>query len=229
MQRGNRREAIFFEAGDQEIYLDLLAEQLRRCGVACWTYCLMKDHVHLILTPSDETGLSRALGEAHRRYTSFIGSRNRWTGHLFQGRFSSVAMDEDHLLAALRSVALKPVMAQLVGSAEDWLWSSVRAHLAGKSTKYVDVEPALDRVGAFADFLGAADETDDLWNAVLKSEVTGRPVGSPTWLRALEDRLGYTVTPQKRGPKPKVKTSDGARGSPPVPRPKRTNSKPHKK
>jgi REP element-mobilizing transposase RayT len=74
-QRGNRREAIFFEDGDQEIYRDLLAEQTKRRGVAVWAYCLMPNHVHLILTPSDELGLGLAVGEAHRRYTSFVNAR----------------------------------------------------------------------------------------------------------------------------------------------------------
>ena len=133
-QRGNRRERIFFEAGDEAVYLDLMATQLKRCGVECWSYCLMPNHVHLILTPSDETGLARAVGEAHRRYTAFVGARGGWTGHLFQGRFDSVAMDEDYLLAALRYVALNPVKAQLVNRAEDWPWSSTRAHIDGTDT-----------------------------------------------------------------------------------------------
>ena len=91
-QRGDRREPIFFEPGDEAIYLDLLAGRLKRHGVACRTCCLMPDHVHLILTPRDETGLASAVGEAHRRYTAFVGARARWTGHLFQGRSGSVAM-----------------------------------------------------------------------------------------------------------------------------------------
>ena len=69
-QRGNRREPIFFEDGDQEVYRDLLAEQARKAGVEVWAYCLMPNHVHLILTPATADGLGRAVGEAHRRYTN---------------------------------------------------------------------------------------------------------------------------------------------------------------
>ena len=98
-QRGNRREAIFFKEGDHEIYKDLLAEQARKWRVEVWAYCLMPNHVHLIMVPETEDGLGRAVGEAHRRYTNFINARARWTGHLFQRRFSSVAMDEEHLMA----------------------------------------------------------------------------------------------------------------------------------
>src|SRR5206468_5730280 len=96
-QRGNGRAPIFFEPGDQSLYLRLLAEQTRQAGVAIWAYCLMPNHVHLIATPSDETGLSRAIGEAHRRYTAFVNTRAGRTGHLFQSRFASVVMDEAHL------------------------------------------------------------------------------------------------------------------------------------
>src|SRR5271165_4772535 len=112
-QRGNRREPIFFEDGDQEIYRDLLAEQMQKCGVEVWAYCLMPNHVHLIVAPKDDVGLSRAIGAAHRRYTHFINARGRWTGHLFQSRFASVTMDESHLLAAISYVSLNPVRAGL--------------------------------------------------------------------------------------------------------------------
>src|SRR3989338_4388845 len=98
--RGNRREPIFFDDGDQEVYLDLLAEQTRKARVAVWAWCLMPNHGHLILNPDDEAGLARAIGETHRRYTNFINARGRWSGHLFQKRFGSVVMDEAHLTAA---------------------------------------------------------------------------------------------------------------------------------
>jgi putative transposase len=108
-QRGNRREAIVFEDGDHDIYRDLLAEQTRKAGVGVWAYCLMPNHVHLILTSMRADGLGLAVGEAHRRYTNFINARGRWTGHLFQSRFASVAMDEAHLMAAVCYVNLNPV------------------------------------------------------------------------------------------------------------------------
>ena len=77
------------------------------------------------------------------------------TGHLWQGRYGSVAMDETHFVAALRYVALNPVRARLTGRAEDWPWASTRALIAGVSDGYVRVEPALERTGDFAAFLGS--------------------------------------------------------------------------
>ena len=162
-QRGNRRERIFFEPGDERVYLDTLATQLARFRVACWAYCLMPNHVHLVLVPEDETGLARAVGEAHRRYTTFVGVRSRWMGHLFQGRYGSVAMDEEHVMAAFRYIAMNPVKARLVSKPEDWEWASTRAHLLGQDTNYVSVAPALSRIGNFSDYLEAAPEDDVRW------------------------------------------------------------------
>ena len=73
--RGNRREPIFFEDGDQELYLDILAEQMAKARVEVWSYCLMPNHLHLILTPQDEAGMGRAMGAAHRRWAQFVNAR----------------------------------------------------------------------------------------------------------------------------------------------------------
>src|SRR5271169_1078361 len=123
-QRGNRREPVFFEADDYRLYRRLIATAARRGRTAVWAYCLMPNHVHLIVTPADEDGLRATFAEAHRRYTGAINARFQWMGHLFQGRFGAVVMDEPHLLAAARYIALNPVTAGLVDRAEDWPWSS---------------------------------------------------------------------------------------------------------
>ncbi len=211
-QRGNRRERIFFEAGDEQIYLDLLAAQLKRHAVECWAYCLMPNHVHLILTPSDENGLARAVGETHRRYAAFISVRSGWTGHLFQARFASVAMDEAHLLAAFRYVALNPVNAKLVDRAQDWPWSSVNAHLASMDSGPVVVVPGLERIGDFAAFLEDTPEDGARWAEVLKAEHVGRPVGAKAWIEQLEAMSGKILSPRKRGPKPKNKPEGEGEG-----------------
>lgn len=202
-QRGNRREPTFFEDGDYELYLDLLSEAAARSGVAIWSYCLMPNHVHIVAVPRDEDGLRRTFRHLHRHYTGYINARMRVTGHLWQGRFSSVAMDEAHLVCALRYVALNPVRARLVDRAEDWRWSSVTAHLAGESDGYVDVAPALERVGNFRDFLGAPFDEPLTYAALRKAESVGRPVGSREWLTDMEARTGLALAPGKRGPKPK--------------------------
>jgi putative transposase len=201
-QRGNRRAPTFFEDGDYALYRDLLAEAADKAGSAVWSYCLVPNHVHLIVVPSHEDGLRQTFADAHRRYTGFINARHRWTGHLWQGRYGAVLMDEAHLASAARYVAMNPVRARLVDRPVAWAWSSVRAHLAGEDDALAEVAPLLDRYGDFARFLAAPVDDSQQWRALRMSETSGRPTGDADWLAAIEAKTGRVLTPQKRGPKP---------------------------
>ena len=114
IQRGNRRQLTFLKDDDYQYYLLLLAEWCKRRKVDIWSYCLMPNHVHLIAVPESSDGLRSAIGEAHRRYTLSINSREGWRGHLWQERFRSFVMDEPHLLMAARYIEMNPVRAGLV-------------------------------------------------------------------------------------------------------------------
>ena len=204
-QRGNRRERTFFEDGDYALYLDLLAQAAEQAHTEIWSYCLMPNHVHIIAVPSDEDGLRRTFRFVHRHYTGYINARLRTTGHLWQGRFSSVAMDEEHLQQAFRYVALNPVSARLVARPEDWAWSSTKAHLAGADDHVVSVAPALERIGDFRAFLGEEFDEAMSYAALRKAESVGRPIGSKAWVADMEEKTGLTLALQKRGPKPVLK------------------------
>ena len=120
----------------------------------------------------------------------------------------SVPMDEDHLIAALRHVALNPVRARLVARAEDWPHSSVRAHLRGEGDALVRVRPVLDRVARFADLL-ETDADDPAFMALRRSELIGRPLGSETFIRGAEARLGREPRPRQT----RAQTENAARRS----------------
>jgi len=161
------------------------------------SWCLMPKHVHIIAVPRDADGLGRAFRHVHRHYTFYVNARLRVTGHLWHGRFSSVAMDEQHLHAAFRYVALNPVRARLVSRPEDWRWSSVKAHYAGRDDHVVRVAPALERIGNFRAFLGE-DFDEAFTNAALrKAETIGRPIGSHAWLADMEARNRQALIPGK--------------------------------
>ena len=199
-QRGNRRAQTFFEEGDYALYKDLLSEAAQKANTEIWSYCLMPNHVHIIIVPSDEDGLRRTFADAHRRYTGYINARLRVTGHLWQGRFGSVVMDEEHLANAVRYVSLNPVRAGLVERAQDWLWSSVAAHLSGNDDGLVTVAPVLGRYGDFPAFL-AQEEDAAAFKMLRQSETTGRPLGADKWVERVEKLTGRQLKPQKRGPK----------------------------
>ncbi len=202
-QRGVRRMDVFLQEDDYAVYLDLLREWCGRAGTKVWAYCLMPNHVHLILVPSDEDGLRAALGEVHRRYTRHVNRRQDWRGHLWQERFHSFPLDEPHLAAAVRYVERNPVRAGLAKRPEDWAWSSARAHLAGCDDALVRVAPLTTR---FPDWRGyLSDDTDAAMLTTLRQHGrSGRPLGSARFVARLETELGRRIGSGRRGRPPKA-------------------------
>ena len=194
--------ATFFCDEDYQVYLALMAEWCRKLNVAVWCYCLMPNHIHLIAVPETEEGLRRAIGEAHRRYSVMINRRQKWTGHLWQGRFSSFPMDEAYLLAAARYIEMNPVRADLSSDPYAWKWSSAKAHADGTDDILVKASPLLRMVGDWKLFLRDADEEDA--NKIRGHERTGRALGSDSFLDSLELSLMRAVKRQKAGRKKKA-------------------------
>lgn len=216
-QRGNGRSQTFFTDDDYRHYRDRLAEECVAADVSILGWCLMPNHVHLVLVPSDEDGLRRALSRVHRAHAGFVHARLRKTGHFWQGRFGCVAMDEAHLVAALAYILLNPVRARLATRAEDWAWSSVHAcweagaagregpgeRRPGKDDGVTDraaLEPYLPAVSA----LVAGGEEDARFDALRRAESIGRPVGDEVFLDHAETLTGRTLKPAKPGPRPRA-------------------------
>ncbi|MFT5172081.1 MAG: putative transposase [Gammaproteobacteria bacterium] len=200
-QRGNRRQSTFFCPHDYQLYLELVSTFCRAHHVRAWAYCLMPNHVHLILVPEQASGLCDVFSEAHRRYTRHVNFRERWRGHLWQGRFFSCPMDEHHLLAAARYIELNPLRAGLCKHPGDWPWSSARAHLTGIDDALVDGAPLLKLVHDWAEFLREANDPE-LDEQIRKHARTGRPLGSDSFVHTLEELTGRRLRPRNPGPKP---------------------------
>lgn len=201
-QRGNRRQKTFFEEDDYERYKRLLATWCARRGVSVWAYCLMPNHVHLILTPGEAPSLARAVGEVHRRYTLAVNEREGWRGYLWQGRFASYPMDSRHLLHAARYVLLNPVRAGLAKEATGWAHSSIRAHLTGQGDGLVDPRPLGCLVDDWVSLL-EIESPSALLEQIRRHQRTGRPAGTTDFVQRLEALVGRPLLPRKPGRKPK--------------------------
>lgn len=206
VQRGNRRQPVFFSTADYKAYLYLMATYCRQERVEVWAYCLMTNHVHLVAVPENEQGLARAIGEAHRRYTVRVNQRENWRGYLWQGRFSSYPLDETYLLAAVRYVELNPVRARLVERPWQYAWSSAAAHARKRNDVLAKVKPMLGRVADWREYLSTEEDSTDA-ELVRRHLRTGRPLGSPEFVESLEARIGRALAPRKRGPRPRRGTN----------------------
>ena len=177
-QRGNRRQRTFFSDEDFRLYFRLLRYWCVKAGTRVWAWCLMPNHVHLVLVPADADGLRKTMAPIHSRYTWEINQRECWRGHLWQDRFSSFPMDEAHVHACLRYVELNPVRAGLVARPEDWRWSSTRTHLGLAADGITDLGAAGERVSDWRAMLDAGLD-DEARDAIRAREGSGRPLGSP--------------------------------------------------
>ena len=131
-QRGSNRQATFFTAGDRRMYLSLLREQLADSGVRVLAYCLMTNHVHLVVVPERADSLSVLFRRVHGRYSQYLNIRLGRSGHLWQQRFFSCPLSERHLWVALKYVEQNPCRAGLAGDVREYRWSSAASHFGAK-------------------------------------------------------------------------------------------------
>ena len=197
MSRGNGRMAIFLDDRDYRQFVYCLGEVVLEYRLQCWNYCLMPNHYHVTLQPT-QPNLSAALQRLNGWYATWWNKRHDRVGHVFQGRFKDQIVDKDsYMLTLSRYVVLNPVRASLVERPEDWPWSSYRATVG---------------LGPAPAFL-AALSTLRLWGdddeAVLRSRFAGfiasQPDDAPLvdQIRSTERILGSRVFKERLTPRPK--------------------------
>lgn len=162
IQRGNRRQSVFYDANDKLIYLDLLNRYAKPAGIDFWAYCLMDNHVHLIVIPKNKKSLAIGLGKVHIRYTRMINFRQGWRGHLWEDRFKSYLLSERHLYAAIRYVERNPVRAKIVRQAQDYPWSSARVHVKKDKSPLLTPMFLNNEIKDWALYLQQNQDTDNL-------------------------------------------------------------------
>lgn len=184
-QRGNNRAQVFHGTDDCLAYLRLLLQHCREESVRIWAWCLMPNHIHLVAVPERESSLAKALQSVHAKYAIRYRRVYGGVGHLWQARFYSCAMDEEHLWAAVRYVERNPVRAQLTNRAWDYPWSSAPAHCGLRSSAILD--PVFPPAGVIADWKEwlSSPEDEDALSRLRKRTHTGRPCGNSDFLKMI--------------------------------------------
>ena len=200
-QRGNGREQTFFSDRDYSSYLRVLRSATAASSVTCLAYCLMPNHVHLILVPCTRDGLRECLARTHRAYAGMLNTRRNRCGHFWQGRFGSVVMDDAHAYQALRYVLLNPVRAGLVDEAIAWRWSSAQAYLAHRPDGVTSAGRFLAEIPDMRAYLREAPHPDRVAR-IRAGETCGWPAAELEVLRQFETLTGRRLAPHRRGPLP---------------------------
>jgi putative transposase len=198
-QRGNARRLVFESDNDRMVYLALIQQHAKHREVQVLGYCLMPNHVHLILWPTRARGMAKCLRDAHGRYAAYLNARLVGSGHVWQGRYYSCPMDSRHLWNALRYVERNPVRAGLATRAEDYWWSSARAHLCGERDTMVDLVAWGSRwtTEGWRKFVDAGTAAED--EAIRECTHRGRPLGSAEFVARLEVVMKRRLAARKGG------------------------------
>ncbi len=202
VQRGNRSQKVFFSNSDKLSYLNILRKHAQEAGLCFWAYCLMDNHVHLIAVPKREDSLAKGIGNTHKHYTRMVNFRENWRGYLWQGRFGSFPLDEKYLYAAIRYVERNPVRAGIVKRAEDYEFSSAKAHVHKKEDRLLSDNFVIEDIEDWQAFLADCDNEQDT-KLFRKHSRVGRPLGEKKFVEKLENITGRILKPQKPGRKRK--------------------------
>ncbi|OWW20323.1 transposase [Noviherbaspirillum denitrificans] len=207
IQTGNDRQAIFREAEDYTAFLAWLREAAKQFKVAIHAYVLLPNHVHLLVSPSDDTGMGRMMQWVGRHYVPYYNARYKRTGTLWQGRYRATVIDaSQYFLLCSRYIESHPVRAGLVSAAEDYPWSSIAHHIGVRPDPLITDHSVYWALGntpfdreagykALLDLGVSQREADAITQATLK----GWPLGSDGFKAALAKKVARRVEPAKRG------------------------------
>jgi putative transposase len=207
IQRGNNCEASFYGEEDYKAYLSFLKESALKEGVAIHAFVLMTNHVHLLLTPQSENGVSRMMQTQGRRYVRYFNHMHGRSGTLWEGRYKSTLVDsENYLLKVYRYIELNPVRANMVEHASEYPWSSYQGNAAGKEIALLTPHECYMTLGATAQerqasyrllFRGLMPEQD--LTEIRDATNRGWVLGEDRFKQQIEKATGRRASPLGRG------------------------------
>lgn len=206
VQRGHNQNVCFADSRDYERYLATLAEFKVKLRVKVYAWCLMTNHVHLLLEPSNATGLGLLMKRLSGRQTRYHNRLEGRSGTLWEGRYkSSLVQSEDYLLACCRYIELNPVRACIVAAAQDYPWSSCRARLGYARSSILDLDPCYLELAAeesarrarYAKFLQSAIPEGE-WALIRSAARRGQLTGNEGFRQQVAATLRRRI--ENRGP-----------------------------
>ena len=209
-QRGNRRQKVFFTTDDYQFYINLLNTCAKAFEFEIWSYCLMPNHVHLLLVPSSENSLRDGIAHLHQCYTKAINRTHHWQGHLWQGRFFSCPVQYEKAAIVARYIELNPVRANLVTDPKDYEWSSAPQSCKFSKNGRSGFAPIFAPGGTWEEYLKYDPKLDhkDALNVIRTRVTRGLPYASEDFIKNIERTTGLSLFPKPPGRRPKIQLLD---------------------
>jgi putative transposase len=207
IQRGAGAQAVFLDEHDYLTFLMHLRDGARRFGVDLHAYVLMPDHLHLLATPTDATGLARCMQWLGRHYVPYFNRKYQRSGTIWQGRYKTAVIESQrYFLLCSRYIELNPVRAGLVAAAADYRWSSYRHHVGAAPDALITEHPLYWALGntpfareaAYRDLVAQSLPANDV-AALTEATLKGWAIGSDRFKNDLEKQVRQRVQPMKAG------------------------------
>src|SRR3990170_2269426 len=200
IQRGNNKEKVFFDKKDREKYLSLLKKYADKWDSPILAYCLMNNHVHLLMKPKEEESLYKMMQGITLCYTQYINRTYKRTGRLWESRYHSCIVDkEKYLWAVARYIEQNPMRARIVKKAEDYPYSSAKAHIDGVKDEILGEALFEGRQREdYIELMKASIKEEEI-NNIRNHTRNGRPVGSESFIEKMERKLDRIFKSKPRG------------------------------
>lgn len=214
VQRGNNREAVFFEDEDYFEYLKILKKSADEQKCEVHAYVLMTNHIHLLLTPTGTDSVSGLFQAIGRHYVPYINKKYQRSGGLWEGRFKASMIDSSqYLLTCMRYIELNPLRAGMVCKPEQYRWSSYHFNALGISNPIITphdeytglVKAVEERLALYREMVEHGNVANDVQD-IRKTLQTGTPLGSDKFLNQIESMLGKKVGYSQRGRPRKIRS-----------------------
>lgn len=207
-QRDNRREDIFFEDDDRTRYHSWLHDYSSKQGLKVWAYCLMTNHVYFIVFPERADSIERVMRPLHMRYAQYINKKKGWVGHLWQGRYFSIALDEQYLWSAVRYVERNPLRAGIVKVSENYHWSSAAAHCGKRDDHLLSSDlPLIGDIKDWSEWLKEPEKESEM-EILRQNTQKGLPCGNDSFIAKLEGLLNRELKFRPPGRPRKTREAD---------------------
>lgn len=208
VQRGHNRKTVFVTDEDYQFYLENLFEWKKKLGLRLYAWCLMTNHVHLIVEPgSDTSSLSELMKRLAGRQSALVNKLERRTGSLWDGRFKASPIQRDeYLLSCVRYVEMNPVRANMVTGPRQYKWSSYRERMGLVINENLDLDVSYkalannnksrrERYKAFAKQEITENELKLLRNSLQRNRLTG----NNRFVDEIQMKLGIRIENRGRG------------------------------
>lgn len=198
LQRGNNHQTIFFDNEDWQYFCTNLKKYSKEQKVYIGAYCLMSNHLHLLLYPDAKNGLINFMKSVSQIYSQHINRKYKRSGKLWENRYKLHLVDPEHEWAVARYIELNPVRAMMVKRAIDYPYSSARNNLKGIKDEITNMDIIKENKVAYQNFINEKIEEEE-FKQIKESLQQNKAFGGEDFIKKMEKQFGNVFKVRNRG------------------------------